>query len=196
MAKVTSSKDLLMLLLYAKGHTGRPCEPIRGRTRLMKMVFLFDKEIRRKFNVGTTIASEAFPDFSAYDFGPFSAQVFSDLEFLVDMQLVVPEEMTNSQVVMEEAMEYDYWRAGSGSDPEDAGPVNEEEFSLTAWGREFVEGGNAGTLSTEQWGVLDEFKSRCTRTSLRSLLKYVYTKYPNTTTESKIRDEILATSPY
>lgn len=74
--------------------------------------------------------------------------------------------------------------------------MNEEEFSLTAWGREFVEGGNAGTLSTEQWGVLDEFKSRCTRTSLRSLLKYVYTKYPNTTTESKIRDEILATSPY
>lgn len=196
MGKVTTSKDLIMLLLYAKGYSGEQCEPIRGRTRLMKMLFLFDKEIRHKFNLEKTIAKEALPDFSAYDFGPFSAQVFSDLEFLIDMQLVVPHEVSNTQVVMEEAIEYDYWRAGSGSDPDDAGPANEEEFSLTTWGRQFVESGNAGTLTKEQWNVLDEFKARCTRTSLRSLLKYVYTKYPETTTKSKIRDEILATSPF
>ena len=51
MSKIRNCKDLLMALLYAKGHTGKQCEPIIGKTRLMKMVFLFDEEIRPKFNL-------------------------------------------------------------------------------------------------------------------------------------------------
>lgn len=196
MAKVTSSKDLLMHLLYAKGHTGKQCEPVRGRTRIMKMVFLFEKELSRKFNLDKAIAKEALPEFSAYDFGPFSSQVFSDLEFLVDMSFVSPRSVQDSRVVMEESMEYSYWQAGADDESEDAGPQHEEDFSLTALGQQFVKEGHAGQLTIRQQEVLDEFKARCTSASLRALLRYVYTKYPDTTTKSRIRDEILAKSPY
>lgn len=196
MTQVTSSKDFLMLLLYAKGHKGKQCEPIRGRTRLMKMIFLFDKEIRRKFNLSKVISRNAFPSFEAYDFGPFSAQVFSDLEFLIELGFVRVIPATGEDIFPEEAMEYDYWQASSGFEGDHVGPEYEEDFSLTALGKQFVEEGEAGELSPEQQSALNEFKSRCTGTSLRSLLRYVYTKYPKTTTESKIRNEILSEKSY
>ena len=84
MDKVVSSKDFLMLLLYAKGHK-KQFEPIRGRTRIMKMVFLFDKEVRKKFNLDKVIPNNVLPDFTPYDYGPFSSKVFDDLEFLVEL---------------------------------------------------------------------------------------------------------------
>jgi len=196
LAKVTTSKDLLMLLLYAGGQTGQECEPIRGRTRLMKMIFLFEKEVLRKFNANKVIAADALPDFTPYDFGPFSAQVFSDLEFLVELGFVSPKPIGGTELPVEESMEYSYWRAGVASEVDETAPGNEEEFVLTPLGREFVEAGQAGTLGTDQWQVLSDFKARCTGTSLRGLLRYVYTKYPEQTTESKIRDEILSGSSY
>lgn len=163
---------------------------------MMKMVFLFEKELSRKFNLDKAIAKDALPDFSAFDFGPFSSQVFTDLEFLVDLRFVSPKPIRGSQVVMEESMEYSYWQAGVNDDTDHGGPEHEEDFSLTALGQQFVQEGHAGTLTKRQQEVLDEFKARCTAASLRALLRYVYTKYPDTTTESKIRDEILAENPY
>ena len=193
MSKVASAKDLIMLLLYARGHTGQQCDPIRGRTRLMKMVFLFDKEARRKFNLGKAIPKEAIPRFEAYDYGPFSAQVFADLEFLVDLGFVEVAKKGDEGVLPEESLEYDYWQAGSGTPPgDDISEFEEEEFVLTETGRGFVIDGQAGELTNEQWAFLDEFKTRCTQAPLRSLLKYVYTKYPKMTKKSKIRDEVVA----
>ncbi len=190
MAKISSSKDVLMLLLYAKGQRGEQCEPIRGRTRLMKMVFLFDKEVRRKFNLEQQIPESVIPKFKPFDFGPFSADVFSDLEFLVELEFVKVSMLENAEVVPEEAQEYDYWQAGT--DPGDgSGPESEEEFSLTNVGREFVEEQIAPALTPEQWDVLEKFKARCTGTELRSLLHYVYSRYPDMITKSKIREAIL-----
>ena len=70
--------------------------------------------------------------------------------------------------------------------------LSEEEFWLSHIGREFVTEGEAGQLGEEQWQALDEFKRRCTGTPLRTLLRYVYTKYPKMTTESKIREQLLS----
>ena len=195
MAKITNSKDLLMWLLYAKGDEGRQCQPIRGRTRLMKMVFLFKKEIRRKFNMGKVISKDALPDFEAYDFGPFSAQLFTDLEFLVELGFVHVKSAEGVDLLPEESLEYKYWKAGSESESDLGGPEYEEDFSLTSLGKEFVKDGKVGKLSKDQEVVLNEFKARCTAASLRSLLRYVYTNYPKTITESKIRDEILSEKP-
>jgi len=43
MHKIDSPKDLIMALLYAKGPEMEN-QPIHGKTRLMKMIFLFEKE--------------------------------------------------------------------------------------------------------------------------------------------------------
>jgi len=192
MVKVSSCKDLLMLLLYAKGHTGKQCEPIRGRTRVMKMVFLFDKEVRPKFNLRRAFPDGTLPDFAPYDFGPFSAQVFADLEFLVGLGFVELTPVPGAEVSPDEALEYSYWQAGATPLDQAEGPEHEEEFSLSSDGREFVKQGEAGKLTPEQWSVLSKFKARCTEAPLRALLRYVYAKYPQMATQSKIRDEILS----
>jgi uncharacterized protein YwgA len=164
-------------------------EPIAGRTRLMKMVFLFDKELRRDFELGKVIADEAIPRFEAFDYGPFSANVYSDIEFLVGLNFIT---VTSSgeEVPEEEEAEYEYWSSGDA----DEGDFTFDIFALSALGRKFVEAGRAGKLSDDQWRVLDTFKARCTSTSLRTLLQYVYAKYPETTTKSKIRSQVLSSA--
>lgn len=190
MAKITNSKDVLMLLLYAKGCKGQQCEPILGRTRLMKMVFLFNKEIRRQMNLSKVIPDSAMPDFSAYRYGPYSVHIFEDLEFLIEMGLVEAIYAGDEDKLSEEVEEYAYWQAQTDSDLEE-GEQRQELFQLTDLGKEFVEKELITNLSTEQQKALDEFKHRCTAAELKALLRYVYTKYPDMTKESKIRDEVL-----
>ncbi|MBE3603736.1 hypothetical protein IMX07_08885 [bacterium] len=192
MSKVNSSKDLLMLLLYAKGKEGRQAEPVRGRTRLMKMVFLFKQELMPRFKLAQAIDKSALPDFTAYDYGPFSSDVFADLEFLVDLGFVSVKPVSGGVVLPEETLEYEYWQAGADSSSGSGIAGVEEEFSLTEIGSSFVAEGRAGKLTDEQWEALNELKARCTAANLRSLLRYVYEKYPEMTTKSKIRDEILS----
>ncbi|NQT91621.1 MAG: hypothetical protein HQ559_02585, partial [Lentisphaerae bacterium] len=156
----------------------------------MKMVLLFDKEVRRRFNLDKAIPAEAFPDFTPYDYGPFSADVFGDIEFLVELGFVVPHPA--GAALPEEEQEYSYWQAGSSPDGDDSGPETEEQFSLTEVGRSFVADELERALTKAQWQTIDEFKARCTAVPLRSLLRYVYSKYPEQTTHSTIREEILA----
>ena len=187
MDKIRGCKDLLMLLLYAKGHIGRECEPIVGKTRLVKMVFLFGKEIRRKFNIDAQIDESAIPDFEAQSFGPFSAKIYEDLEFLVDMGLVDVAGSAEEELLEDERQEYEYWQAARGNEYR---PF-QDRFCLTDIGREFVESRLKNRLSSEQWKVIDEFKKRCTSAPLKALLKYVYSRYPEMTKKSTIRDEVL-----
>lgn len=192
MAKVDNPKDLIVLLLRARGHEGREAEPISGRTRLMKMVFLFDKEVRRRFNLDRAIPDSALPEFEPYDYGPFSKQVYADLDFLLAMGFAQVRERGSAPLSPEEvaAEVAEGWRA-AGADPGRDGSRVEEVFSLSPIGRQFADTVLVNALSPEQRDVLDRFKARCTATPLRALLRYVYTKYPEYTTKSKIRDEVL-----
>jgi len=187
MGKIESSKDLIMLMLHAKGKSGVDCEPIKGKTRLMKMVFLFDKEIRKQFNMEKAVDKIAIPDFVAHDFGPFSANVYEDLEFLVNAGFVTATMSAESEKVEKE--EYDYWLATSKEDPPDFNGVT--EFSLTDVGRDFVKDELKPNFSDVQRNILDKFKAKCTGIPLTTLLKYVYTKYPDMTGKSKIKTKIL-----
>lgn len=190
MATITSCKDILMLLLYAKGHNSQECEPIQGKTRLMKMVFLFDKEIRLKFKLDKAIPDSAMPNFVAYDYGPFSTQVYEDLEFLIEMGFVEASPIGDTEMLDEEVREYEYWQATTNYD-EPGGAEFQEQFQLTDLGKQFVEEKLLGELSVGQRSALDEFKHRCTAADLRTLLRYVYSRYPNMATGSKIRDKVL-----
>lgn len=190
MGKITSSKDLLMLLLYAKGCKGEQCEPVVGRTRLMKMIFIFNKEIRGKFSLDKKIPDDAMPDFEPFHYGPYSRQVFDDLEFLVDMGFVIVIPAEDEDRLSEENEEYEYWQVQADPDQEGVGQ-SQERFQLSELGREFVEEELLAALSPDQLKALDEFKYRCTAAELRALLYYVYTKYPEMTDVSRIRDEVL-----
>lgn len=73
--------DILKMLLYAPGPTRVVNEPIVGRTRLQKEVFLaqkalIDKKIRRLY------------PFMPYYYGPFSRQLYVDLSWLESQGVV------------------------------------------------------------------------------------------------------------
>lgn len=187
--KITSSKDLIVLLLYAKGAHGKLCEPIIGRTRLVKLLFLFDKEIRSKFNLKKEIPDSALPSFEPYNYGPFSDQIWADLEFLVNfgMVKVKPVGADDEASMDAELTENEYWQLKTGNESSISSYGDTEEFSLTPEGREFVKSGAIGKLTSDQWGIFDKFKKRCTEIPLEALLRYVYNKYPEMAIKSKIR---------
>ncbi len=184
MGKINNSKDLLMVLLAAKGKKKQDWEPIIGRTRLMKMVFLFEKEIRKKFDK-EIISEKDLPKFDPYDYGPFSAKVYEDLEFLVNMGFIDVASSGTGEMLPDEMEEYAYWQTISN----DEDRVFVEQFLLNKLGQKYVS--RKINLSPQQWSILAEFKNRCTVASLSSLLKYIYSRYPKYITKSKIRDQVL-----
>lgn len=191
---IENSKDLIMWLLYAKGHKGEECEPILGRTRLVKIIFLFKKEMwkNKDFNLDKVIKASALPKFQAHNYGPFDKQIYEDIDFLADMEFV---QRDLNKGPVEEMIELDDWEGNAGwSDSEIVGNEDfiEEKFSLTELGKEFVESNQAGKLTINQKNAIGDFKARCTGVSLNSLLKYVYKEYPKTTKNSKIKKKVLA----
>ncbi len=186
---IKSSKEIILLLLYAKGKTNSLYEPIDGRTRLMKMVFLFKEELKSFFNNKSILSPSSLPDFSAYDFGPFSYEVLNDIEFLKTNEFISVKTL-EEEPIPEEIFEYNQWENEVNIKLENETYIP-EEYSLSDLGIEFTETKLIAELTTEQMNVLNEFKKRCTEVSLRTLLKYVYKNYPSMITKSKIRDEVL-----
>lgn len=67
--------DILLLLLLAKGPTGTINEPINGKTRLQKELFLSQKKLK---DLGV---SRPYP-FRPYHYGPYCKEIYNDLEWL------------------------------------------------------------------------------------------------------------------
>ena len=193
MAKITNSKDLIMLLLFVAGPSGELCEPIEGQTRLMKMIFLFKKELARRFNLDKIIDDTAYPEFEAYDYGPYSASVYSDLEFLVNLNFVEVILSGEPEILEEERQEFEYWSATKNDDEDLDMQYLGRQFRLTELGRKFVEKElvEKKGVTPEQLKVFGDFKKRCCEASLRSLLRYVYTRYEDMTEKSKVKREVL-----
>ena len=73
-------KLLPLALMYANDG-----EPIEGRTRLQKMVFLLQKELEQGEQSGV---SDPTYDFIPYDYGPFSKNLYDDLDAMIDQRFV------------------------------------------------------------------------------------------------------------
>src|SRR6187401_2326843 len=182
--KLNNRRDVLLLLLYSPGRGERVNEPISGRTRLTKMLFLFKEEVPPHFRKGTQIDSDNFYQFFAWDFGPFSAQVYDDLTFFM-LRGFIQSSISKDESLPESAAEWEKWQAVADTNDHDEYPeYEEEEFSLTPKGVEFT-AGLFEQLSSNQKTLLQEFKVRTGTASLRALLRYVYQRYPNQTTKSK-----------
>ena len=79
--RIDNRRDILLLLLYSPGVQDETNEPIVGRTRLVKMLFLFKTEAFKHFRGGTALNESEFYQFFPWNFGPFSSQVYDDLTF-------------------------------------------------------------------------------------------------------------------
>ena len=189
--KVDNRKDILLLLLYSPGVEDATNEPIVGRTRIVKMAFLFKKEVLSHFRRGTEITEENFYEFFAWNFGPFSQQVYDDLTFFTLRGFVDVEE-AEEQELPESAEEWHEWLSRSGLDEDETQPeeYHEEFFRLSGKGVEFTEK-LYKTLSNSQKRLLREFKGRLCSTPLRAILRYVYETYEDMTEQSIIKEQVL-----
>lgn len=189
-----NSKDLLLSFLYSPGIGQDPNEPITGRTKLTKMMFLFEKEIYPQFFKESLQIN--LPDFSPYFFGPFSKQLFEDLAFFESIGMIETKETKiplsdvdkiENDSVFDSEIEGDIREISFESEKE----KYELKYKLTKCGQKYIESEIWDNYSKKQKEVLKIFKAQINRISLDSLLKYVYNKYPETTKNSIIANKYL-----
>ena len=168
-----TGKTLLFLLLYAPVEEGEPNRPVSGRTRLMKMVFLFEKEVLPEFERDRASDLVQLPEFFAWHFGPFSASLLDDLEFLVNQGYVITQ--SGADATPADLAEFGYWLEDLSDTP--VNDYAEEVFSLTP--SRGVEKGRQlwDELSPRQRSLLIAFKTNLVNASLDRILEYVYKKY-------------------
>lgn len=189
--KEISSKDFLLSLLYSPGRYDLINEPIIGRTKLTKMVFLFDKELKKEF-LNDDISIE-IPDFEPYNYGPFSKELFDDLNFFLSIGLIYAEETlipisSADKDEIENGFDDDWTNAKF--DEEDFDDF-EMKYSLSMQGKKYVDENVWSLYSDIQKETLKKFKAQINAISLDTLLRYVYNKYPDSAKKSLIYEKYL-----
>jgi uncharacterized protein YwgA len=171
-------------MLGVAKNQGETDNGINGITRLQKLLFLLEKEGRIEKIVGGY-------KFEAYKAGPYSPALYDDLEFLENLGFIKSE--TSGVATEEEAADIDFTFEELMDDREIKTPdiYDEKRFVLTEEGISKVK---SLLNSSEIKPVVDgirKIKSTYGNYSLDDLLYYVYTKYPEMTTESEIKDHVL-----
>ncbi len=139
-------KLIPMALMYAGDE-----EPIEGRTRLQKMVFLVQQRMDSHQNV--SLESDDY-EFIPYDYGPFSKELYDDLDSLVDRQMVEDreEELDSGKV------KYDY--------------------EIQSAGQEFVETQLSAEDAQEIMQIARNVKAEYNDMLLSDLIDDVYSRFP------------------
>lgn len=179
--------DYLLLLLYLDNE-----KPIKGAIRLTKMMFLFKEEIQPILK-DAGVKCENLPDFDAYNFGPFSKDLYEQVDFFTNIGFI-----KTKNIKAEEMGEVDDWRGewfdGVG-DPINLGySMNDSkymQYEIADRGKRYVEQKIKPLLSFEQIKFLESFKSKLVKTSAKNILRYVYTKYPESAKNSLIKKNVL-----
>lgn len=195
MSSKIKAKDILLLLLYLPGKNPEINEPIVGRTRITKMMFLFEKELLKNFN---NISLDSLPEFFAYNYGPFSKELLDDIRFFQAINFIKEDVISDGASSEEEVGEYVYdiyedLDLSNEIAIEDVGYPGETQFYLTDKGIKFVEDKllSNDQFTDDQLQILKMFKKKINTQSLNQILTYVYKKYEEMTTNSYIRDKIL-----
>ena len=184
-------KKLILLFLYSP-ITEAPKKynvPIQGRTRLMKMGFLFKEELLTEFRKDHSFNDIDLPEFMAWKYGPFSADFLNDVEFLLNQEYILVKYCGNP--ITAEIEEYTYWIEDNGF--YETNEYIQEQFTLSEKGiskaKEFW-----GIMSDNQKRIIIEFKQVLNRAPLSRILEYVYKKYEKQgyTDKSLIRERYLS----
>lgn len=180
---VENSLDLLLVLLYAPGRSGKAGEPIEGITRLQKLMFLLQQGLGPKKL--ETKAKQEFK-FEPYKMGPYAESLQGDIDELLSVGLVRTERLRYLMTDDGDAGERYAEREGEG---ERSKVVESLRYELTSRGMD---------AGGELWGSMDEktreelskFKNFFGGLSLRQLLILVYEKYPKMAGKSEIREQL------
>lgn len=188
-----SGKHILLLLLYSPGKTDKLCEPVNGRTRIIKMMFLFKEQIEKNFFKDSNIELISFPEFFPWNYGPFSKDVYNDIEFFINNGFIEDIQLRKEMSEIEQD-EYENWAEDYLFENEKellTNIQNEESFRLSQRGIDFVEQKLYNHLSANQKEILRNFKKSINEFSLDAILRYTYLKFPEYKTKSKIKEKVV-----
>lgn len=123
-------------------------EPVQGRTRFQKMVFLLQQRMNPE--------EEGFRqyDYEAYDYGPFSKDLYADLDGLIEQGYVDE----NTEEFDENKILY--------------------EYKLTEKGQNMVNRLEPEKRFEEVFNLSYEMKSEFNNRPLSEVIDYVYSEYP------------------
>ena len=205
-------RRLLVLLIHAPGTSGRINEPVKGITRLQKLLFLTHQE--------TDVSKQlqhAYR-FSPYRFGPYSSEVYDDIEYLESFDILVQSNNPNpvsppsrgivqlprplaveaqkrarasAPDVVEARLEYEDLFEDDIADSTLSSEFEARLFALTSYGlRRATQSLQSmpPALSNRVSESLADIKRQYNRLTLRNLLRYVYAHYPTWTQESEIAE--------
>jgi uncharacterized protein YwgA len=164
--------DLVLLLLRA-GEESRSSGRINGITRLEKLLFLAAKE-----QGVDDLVVDPF-EFKPYHYGPYSKEIYEAVELLEEAGLV-EEERFIGENQLDEAEEL-------ALDVADELGV-ERRFLLTPTGEKVAD--LLASRMPEAFTKLSSVKRSYGNLSLKRLIRYVYSKYPEYAEESVIRESM------
>jgi uncharacterized protein len=166
--------DLVLLLLRAPGTDPSTRDRVNGITRLEKLLFLADQESELPGKIDEAL------QFKAYNYGPYSKQVYEAVDLLEEANLLSEEKAIEGKTL--DAME------GAYVDVDDVEGV-ERRFFLTDEGRAVAD--LLASQHPEMSRLLANIKRKFGRLPLRQLIEYVYRRYPKYAEESLIRDQFI-----
>lgn len=174
MAKITNidrPTDAAFLLFHI-------AEEIDGITKVQKLLFLIEQETE----FGRKYADQVTFEFKPYKMGPFSPEVYKQVELLLSMNAL---EAKSGEMSPSEGFEIKQWAPDSGSEG-----LAHKRFVTTEKGHVIGES-LVDLLDDEMVEELVEVIEYYNSMPLRQLLEYVYTNYEEMTKESEIKEEVL-----
>lgn len=191
----TISRRDLVLLTLGSDPDGGVAKGIGGITRLQKLLYILEKE------ENLTPTEDGF-DFAAYNYGPYSARLYDDLEWLENFGLIKSEvtaAATEAEAAEVDLLDFDELM-GDGAELTDDGladgmggpdALEERRFIITKDGAEWIKSLiNSGEYDPVVDGIR-RVKRKYGKYSLSDLLHYVYKKFPEMTVESEIKGKVL-----
>ncbi len=179
--------DFLLLLLYLNNK-----EPILGAIRLEKMMFLFNMEITPLLKK-KGLDADKLPEFIAYNFGPFSKDVYEQIELFKGIKFIQVTDLkaTEEMVEVDDLEELPFANETTNKGYSLKVDGNYYKYSILKTGERYVIEKILPYVNDEQKTLLEMFKRKITSLYPKQLLKYVYSKYPEYTTKSLIKNEVL-----
>lgn len=199
-------RDMLLLLVGVDNPAG---PGLGGITRIQKLLYILEAEEHIR------AGNDGF-EFEAYKAGPYSPRIYDDLEFLENLNYI------RRAAESDDIESGDISSSAEASDPEKAevdltfdelmGPEDvmapepdeiaptadsyeEARYSLTDKGKDRIEKLLANSEYKPFVDGIRKVKSRFAKYSLNDLLYYVYTRHPDMTTESEIKEKVLRRRP-
>jgi uncharacterized protein YwgA len=176
---VENGMDVVLILLFAGGGKQAKNEKIVGNTRLDKLMFLLEKETNLKKYIERSIS------FDAYNFGPYSSELFDSVQALVNAGLIKTEKAESEDYLSE----VDRYHLEQQLEDIAESSKSTVIYSLTADG-EIVASALFQSLSESEQNEVISIKKSFNSTNLRSLLQYIYRKYPESAVNSLIKDKV------